>query len=78
MEIKTEERTVNGKTIRVQILPDIKETNLNGTPVTAVVGRGDDWVNDEGKTVPSFRVKYTRRWEDGKRLATTTTNDLPF
>ena len=78
LEIKTEERTVNGKTIRVQILPDIKETNLNGTPVTAVVGRGDDWVNDEGKTVPSFRVKYTRRWEDGKRLATTTTNDLPF
>ena len=78
LEIKTEERTVNGKTVRVQILPDIKETELNGTPVVAVVGRGDDWVNDEGKTVPSFRVKYTMRWEDGKRLATTTTNDLPF
>ena len=78
LEIKTEERTVNGKTVRVQILPDIKEDDLNGTPVIAVVGRGDDWVNDEGKTVPSFRVKYTMRWEDGKRLAATTTNDLPF
>ena len=78
LEIKTEERTVNGKTAKVQILPDVKEDDLNGTPVIAVVGRGDDWVNDEGKTVPSFRVKYTKRWEDGKRLATTTTDDLPF
>ena len=77
-KMATEERTVNGKTLRVQILPDLNEDDLNGTPVVAVVGRGDDWVNDEGKTVPSFRVKYTKVWNDGKRLATTTTNDLPF
>lgn len=78
IDIKTEDRTVNGRTIRVQILPDLKESDLNGLPVIAVVGRGDDWVNDEGKTVPSFRVKYTKLWEHGKRLATATTDDLPF
>ena len=78
MEIRTEERTVNGNTVKVQILPDIKETDLNGTPVVAVVGRGKDWVTDEGETRPSWRCKFTKIWKSGKRLATTTTDDLPF
>ena len=78
MEIPTEERTINGKTVTVQLLPDVKEDDLDGTPVNAVVGRGQDWVDDHGRTRPSWRVKFTKRWEDGKRLAATTTNDLPF
>jgi len=78
LEIPTEDRTINGKTVKVQLLPDVKEEDLNGTPVIAVVGRGQDWVNDTGETRPSWRVKFTKRWTDGKRLATTTTNDLPF
>jgi hypothetical protein len=78
IEIKTEERTVNGKTVEVQLLPDVQESDLNGTPVVAVVGRGKDWINDKGETVPSYRCKFTKRWEDGKRLAGTTTDDLPF
>ena len=78
MEIPTEDRTINGKTVKVQVLPNIKEDDLHGTPVVAVVGRGDDWVTDTGETRPSWRAKFTKRWEDGKRLATTTTNDLPF
>ena len=28
LEIPTEERTVNGKTVKVQLLPDVKETDL--------------------------------------------------
>ena len=78
MEIPTEERVINGKSVTVQLLPDVEETDLNGTPVVAVVGRGKDWVTDEGETRPSWRCKFTKMWEDGKRLATTTTNDLPF
>ena len=77
MQIPTEERTINGKTVTVQILPDIKEDDLNGTPVTAVVGRGQDWTDDTGKNRPSWRVKFTKLWADGKRLATKT-DDLPF
>lgn len=75
MEISTEERTVNGKTVQVQILPDLKEEHLNGAPVIAVVGRGKDWINDEGKTRKSWRCKFTKRWAEGKRLQT---DDLPF
>jgi hypothetical protein len=78
MEIKTEKRTVNGREVNVQLLPDIKETELNGTPVVAVVGRGKDWVNDKGETVPSWRCKFTKLWEGGKKLATTGAHDLPF
>ena len=75
MEIKTEDRTVNDRTIKVQVLPDLDENKLNGTPVVAVVGRGKDWTNSEGKTRPSWRCKFTKRWEEGKRLET---DDLPF
>ena len=78
LEIPTEERTINGKTVKVQLLPDVKEDDLDGTPVVAVVGRGQDWTDDHGKNRPSWRVKFTKSWEDGKRLAKTTTNDLPF
>tara|TARA_R100001530_G_scaffold46390_1_gene34876 strand:+ start:685 stop:1311 length:627 start_codon:yes stop_codon:yes gene_type:complete len=79
MEIPTEERTVNGNTVSVQLLPDIDEKMLNGTPVVAVVGRGKDWINDKGETVPSWRCKFIKRWTEGKKLAMDTTNDdLPF
>ena len=78
LEIHTEERTINGKTITVQVLPDLTVDDLNGRPVVAVVGRGKDWVNDEGETRPSWRCKFTKIWKDGKRLATRNTNDLPF
>ena len=78
LEIPTEDRTINGNTVKVQLLPDINVDDLNGIPVTAVVGRGQDWVNDTGETRPSWRVKFTKLWKDGKKLATTTTNDLPF
>ena len=78
MEVPTEERTINGKTVKVQLLPDVQEADLDGTPVTAVVGRGQDWTDDNGKSRPSWRVKFTKTWTDGKRLAMTTTDDLPF
>ena len=78
MKIKTEERTVNGSTVKVQVLPDLDETKLNGTPVVAVVGRGKDWVNDEGQTRPSWRCKFTKHWKDGTRLVIGSSDDLPF
>ena len=78
LEIPTEERTVNGSTVSVQLLPNIDEKTLDGTPVTAVVGRGKDWVNDKGETVPSWRCKFTKSWTEGKKLARTNIDDLPF
>ena len=78
VETKQEERTVNGRTVKVHILPSITTEQIAGTPVVAVVGRGKDWVNNEGKTVPSWRAKFVKRWESGKRLSTVTSGDLPF
>ena len=78
--IETTKREVNGKTIDVQILPTLTESDLDGSPVIAVVGRDKDWVNNEGETMPSWKAKFVKLWKEGKRLATTTTNDndLPF
>jgi hypothetical protein len=78
LTIETTKREVKGKTLDVQILPTLEESDINGRPVIAVVGRDKDWINDDGETMPSFRAKYVKLWKDGKRLANTTTNDLPF
>ena len=78
MTIETTKREVNGKTLDVQVLPTLTEEDINGRPVVAVVGRDKDWVNDDGETMPSYRVKFVKLWKEGKRLAHTTTNDLPF
>jgi MoxR-like ATPase len=78
LTIETTKREVNGKTLDVQVLPTLTEEDINGRPVIAVVGRDKDWVNDDGETMPSYRVKFVKLWKDGKLLAPTTTNDLPF
>ena len=78
MTVETTQREVNGKTIDVQVLPTLEESDINGRPVIAVVGRDKDWINDDGETMPSFRVKYVKLWKEGKRLAAMNTNDLPF
>jgi len=78
LTIETTKREVGGKTIDVQVLPTLTEEDINGRPVIAVVGRDKDWVNDDGETMPSYKAKFVKLWKDGKRLADTTTNDLPF
>ena len=74
LTIETAQREINGKTLDVQILPTLTEDDVNGKPVIAVVGRDKDWINDDGETMPSFRVKYVKLWKEGKLLH----NDLPF
>tara|TARA_Y100000310_G_scaffold310653_1_gene356114 strand:+ start:1367 stop:2005 length:639 start_codon:yes stop_codon:yes gene_type:complete len=78
VEVETTKRTVNDKTVEVMVLPHLNEKDIEGTPVIAVVDRGNDWVNSDGKTSPSWEVKYVKRWEDGTRLPKGTNNDLPF
>ena len=78
MDIATQERTINGKTVSVQLLPDLDVKTLNGTPVNAVVGKGKPWTDDTGTERPSWRVKFTKLWEDGERMTITTADELPF
>tara|TARA_R110002110_G_scaffold200418_1_gene411159 strand:- start:392 stop:1024 length:633 start_codon:yes stop_codon:yes gene_type:complete len=78
MEIPTHERTINGKTVTVQSLPDVGVNDLNGTPVIAVVGKGKPWTDDTGTERPSWKVKFTKQWTDGEKITTINTDDLPF
>ncbi|OUW96267.1 MAG: hypothetical protein CBD97_01695 [Pelagibacteraceae bacterium TMED237] len=78
MEIKTVSREVNGKTMEVSVLPTLDPKEINGLPVTAFVGRHkEDWINDQGKSMPQWRCKFIKSWNEGKKLATST-DDLPF
>ena len=76
MEIPTEERTINSKTVTVQLLPNINEDDLNGTPVTAVVGRGTPYTNKQGKEVNPWQVKFVKAWDEGKTRDFT--EEIPF
>ena len=78
MTIETARRELHGKSIDVQVLPNLETTDIEGRPVIALVGRDKDWVNNDGDTMPSYRVKYVKLWKEGKRLSHTNTNDLPF
>ena len=78
LTIETARRELNGKTIDVQVLPMLETSDIDGRPVIALVGRDKDWVNNDGETMPSYRVKYVKLWKEGKRLSHTNTNDLPF
>ena len=79
ISVETTPREVNGKTVDVSVIPVLEAKDIAGRPVTAVVNRHkEDWVNDEGKSMPQWRVKFVKAWTDGKRLATGTTDDLPF
>ena len=78
MTIETARRELHGKSIDVQVLPNLETTDIEGRPVIALVGRDKDWVNNDGDTMPSYRVKYVKLWKEGKRLSHTSTNDLPF
>jgi|TARA_Y100000310_G_scaffold137490_1_gene136429 hypothetical protein len=77
LTIETTKRDVNGRTVDVQILPTLTEDDINGRPVIAVVGRDKDWINSDGESMPSWKIKYVKLWKDGKRLASTA-HDLPF
>tara|TARA_Y100000310_G_C20332191_1_gene645821 strand:- start:53 stop:712 length:660 start_codon:yes stop_codon:yes gene_type:complete len=72
---ETREINNNGTTVTAHVLPVLKREDAINRPVTAIVGRGKDWTNTEGRTVRTYKVKKVNAWTDGKRLAT---DDLPF
>ena len=53
----------------------LKTTDAIGHHVAAIIGRGKDWTNTKGETMPGFKVRRVEEWTDGKRLIT---DDLPF
>ena len=65
-EVKREERVLDGKKINVEIMPSLSEDDINGRPVTAVVGRGKPYTNKQGKEVNPWQVKFVKSWDEGE------------
>ena len=76
LEVKEEEREVNGEKKKYKILPDIKKEHLEGFPATAVVGPGKPWTNSSGEKRRSWEVKFIKKWEGGTKMEDKT--DVPF
>ena len=66
--LKAEEREIDGQTVTVKILPTLSEDDIIGRALTAVVGEGQDWTNQEGKTLKGYEVKFCKRWAEGTNL----------
>ena len=66
VEIKREEREIDGKKVTVEIMPNLSEEDINGRPVTAVVGRGKPYTNKNGKEINPWQVKFVKAWDEGE------------
>ena len=64
--VKQEEREIDGKKVKVEIMPNLTESDIVGRPVKAVVDRGKPYTNNSGKEVKPWEVKFIVNWEDGK------------
>tara|TARA_R100000808_G_C2142869_1_gene150657 strand:- start:202 stop:846 length:645 start_codon:yes stop_codon:yes gene_type:complete len=78
IDATTSEREVDGKTVNVQVMPTLTEKDIEGLPVTAIVGREkEDWMDSEGNMRPDYKIRWVQVWENGTKL-TTGNDDLPF
>ena len=66
VEVKREERDIDGQKVTVEIMPDLSEDDINGRPVVAVVGRGKPYTNKSGKEVTPWQCKFVKSWDDGE------------
>ena len=76
VEVKKEKREIDGKNIYVEIMPSLSEDDINGRPVTAVVGRGKPYTNKNGKEIKPWQAKFVKAWDDGE--VKDFTEEIPF
>ena len=66
VEIKKEDREIDGKKVTVEIMPSLSEDDINGRPVVAVVDRGKPYTNKQGKEIKPWQVKFVKSWDEGE------------
>ena len=76
VEVKKEKREIDGKNIYVEIMPSLSEDDINGRPVTAVVGRGKPYTNKNGKEINPWQAKFVKAWDGGE--IKDFTEEIPF
>ena len=78
IELPKKTKTVNGEEVVIKSLPTLKESDLLGKPVVAVVGEGNKYTNKNGKEVTPKEVKFVKVWRDGHTKEITSDADIPF
>jgi hypothetical protein len=73
-----ETKTINGKEVEVQTLPNLTSNDLIGKPVIAVVGEGRPWKDKDGNKKTFWDCKFVKRWEDGKEKSDASSEEIPF
>ena len=76
VEVKKEKREIDGKNIYVEIMPSLSEDDINGKPVTAVLGRGKPYTNKNGKEINPWQCKFVKAWDEGE--IKDFTEEIPF
>ena len=66
VEVKREEREIDGKKVTVEIMPSLSEEDINGRPVIAVVDRGKPYINKNGKEINPWQCKFVKAWDEGE------------
>ena len=66
VEVKKEDREIDGKKVTVEIMPSLSEDDIIGRPAVAVVSKGRPYTNKNGKEIYPWMVKFVRKWADGE------------
>ena len=66
IEVKREEREIDGKKVTVEIMPSLSEEDIQGKPAIRVVGRGKPYTNKNGKEINPWEVKFVKSWDEGE------------
>ena len=74
--VKQEEREIDGKKIKVEIMPSLSEEDIVGKPAIGVVGRGKPYTNKNGKEIKPWYVKFVKSWDEGE--AKDFNQEIPF
>ena len=80
VECPKEKKTIDGREVEVQLLPNLSSEDLLGKPVTAFIALGKPWTDKTGKRRQYFECKFCKEWSGGKSKTITggRGNEIPF
>jgi len=79
IECPVEKKKIGGKDVEVKMLPSISQSDVEGSPVKAIVKKGKPYTDKKGVQRNYMDVKWVERWEDGEKINTGGNGDeIPF
>ena len=78
IDCPVEKKKIDGKQVEVKMLPSINTSDVEGSPVTAIVKKGKPYTDKKGVSRNYMDVKWVEKWEDGKKIKTGGGDEIPF